>query len=350
MKAVSFEELEKALNAPSACKAFLIYGDNGFFKRKAMNAVISHALGDDISEFSLIKFDDRNMDFEEITASCLTAPLMCSHKCVCVTDPPLAQMSESDIELLTGVIEDTPEFTTLILYCIAGDFDVKKAKTAKIAEQFAKFGCEVCFSNKGLKNSARDFAVSTVKSMGCSISNADAYTIVEKANGDFERMYNEITKLCAYKPGGVITAEDIENMFSVYLSSTVFELTKFIFAGNYEGALKKLNLLKMQKEEPVAILSELSSGFLDYYRAVLGRNHKKDADAVKADFGYKSSVSFRVDNAFRGAYKYRDVFLERCIDLLVKADIELKSSGTDKYTVLEQLITNIFIAKEETVS
>ena len=163
-------------------------------------------------------------------------------------------------------------------------------------------------------------------------------------------MHNEITKLCAYKKKGAITRDDIENLFSFYLSSTVFELTKFIFAGNYEGALKKLNLLKMQKEEPISILAELSASFLDYYRALIGRNSQKSMDDIKTDFSYRSNVAFRVENAYRGCGRYRDIFFEKCLDLIIQADIELKSSSTDKYLILERLITNIFVVKEGTAS
>lgn len=349
MKITTTQELTKLL-ASSPCRAFLIYGDNSFFKREASNAIIDRFLNGDKNEFSFIKFDDKNVDFEEVVSACDTAPFVCEHKCVLVTDPPLNQLSDSNIESITSLLQDMPEYSTLIFYCISGEVDFKKAKAAKILDAFTKFGCTISFTNKGATNNPRDFVVTTVKNLGCTITSADAALVVEKANGDFERMHNEITKLCAYKQKGAITRDDIENLFSLYLSSTVFELTKFIFAGNYEGALKKLNLLKMQKEEPISILSELSSSFLDYYRALVGRNAQKTIDDIKNDFSYRNNVAFRVENAYRGCAKYRDVFLEKCLDLIIQADLELKSTSTDKYLILERLITNIFVVKEGTAS
>ncbi len=345
MKLNTLEELNKQLSTDSI-RAFFIHGDNGFFKREACKSIIDNAINGEKNEFSLIKFDDKNMSFEEIVSACETAPFVCPSKCILVTDPPLTQITDSDLESIISLIQDVPEFSTLVFYYIADDLDLKKSKTSKILDAFKKFGCELFFSNKDSKNNARDFVVQTVKSHGCSISSSDAYLIVEKSGGDFEKMHNEITKLCQYKQKGTITAEDIEKLFSLYLSSTVFELTKFIFAGNYEGALKKLNLLKMQKEEPISILAELSSGFIDHYRAVVGKNSKKNLDDLKNDFSYRSNVSFRIENAYRASAKYRDIFLEKCIDLIIKADLEIKSTGADKYLVLERLITSIFIAKE----
>lgn len=345
MKINTLEELNKILST-NCTRAFFIHGDNGFFKREAYKSIIDNAILGDKNEFSLIKFDDKNMRFEEIISACETAPFVCPAKCITVTDPPFAQITDSDLESIISLVQDVPEFSTLIFYCIADDLDLKKAKTSKIIDAFKKYGCELLFSNKESKNNARDFVIQTVKSQGCGISSSDAYLIVEKSGGDFEKMHNEITKLCQYKQKGVISTEDIEKLFSLYLSSTVFELTKFIFAGNFEGALKKLNLLKMQKEEPISILAELSYGFIDHYRALVGRNSQKSLDDIKNDFSYRNNVSFRIENAYRASTKYRDIFFEKCIDLIIKADIEIKSTSADKYLVLERLITSIFIAKE----
>ena len=350
VKIATIQELAKHLDDPSPLRAFFIHGDNSFFKREACNAIIDKFTNSKRTEFSLIKFDDKNMDFQEVIAACEIAPFMCEHKCILVTDPPLNQISDSDLESLTNLIQDIPEFSTLIFYCISNELDFKKSKASKVLDVFSKYACSLGFSNKNTAANARDFVVQTVKSMGCTISSADAYLITEKANGDFEIIYNETTKLCMYKQKGTITREDIERLFSLYLSSTVFELTKFIFAGNYEGALNKLNLLKMQKEEPIAVLAELSSSFLDHYRGLVGRNAQKTIADITADFSYRPNVAFRVENAYRASAKYRDIFLERCLDLILEADIESKSGSTDKYLVLERLITNIFVVKEGMVS
>lgn len=345
VKINTLDELNKVLSTNST-RAFFIHGDNGFFKREACKSIIDNAILGDKNEFSLIKFDDKSMSFEEIISACETAPFVCPTKCILVTDPPLTQITDSDLESIITLVEDVPEFSTLIFYCIADELDLKKAKSSKILDTFKKSGCELFFSNKDSKNNARDFVIQSVKSQGCSISSSDASLIVEKSGGDFEKMHNEITKLCQYKQKGTITSEDIEKLFSLYLSSTVFELTKFIFAGNYEGALKKLNLLKMQKEEPISVLAELSYGFIDHYRALVGRNSQKTVDDIKNDFSYRSNVSFRIENAYRASTKYRDIFFEKCIDLIINADVEIKSTSADKYLVIERLITSIFMAKE----
>lgn len=348
MKITTTQELNKILNGPSLCRAFIIHGDNGFFKREACNMIVDNALSGSRSEFSYIKFDDKNMDFEEIVASCETVPFMCEHKVILVTDPPLNDITESNLEAISSLVQDIPEYSTLIFYCISDEIDFKKAKPSKLVDCFKKFACDISFSNKDLKGNAREFVLQTVKSFGCTISSSDAALIVEKAAGDFEKMHKEITKLCIYKQKGTITAEDIENLFSLYLSSTVFELTKFIFAGNYEGALKKLNLLKMQKEDSRSVLSELCSSFLDYYRAFVGRNSQKSISEIQTDFSYRANVGFRVENAYRACAKYRDIFLEKCLDLIYEANIELNSTSSDEYLVLERLITNIFVVKEGT--
>ena len=129
VKISTTQELDKVLSS-SSCRAFLIYGDNSFFKREASNTIINRFLNGNKNEFSFIKFDDKSLDFEEVVAACDTAPFMSEHKCILVTDPPLNMLTDSDIESLSALLQDVPEYSTLIFYCISGEIDFKKSKSA----------------------------------------------------------------------------------------------------------------------------------------------------------------------------------------------------------------------------
>ena len=104
--------------------------------------------------------------------------------------------------------------------------------------------------------------------------------------------------------------------------------------------------MKQQKESEIAILAALSANFIDIYRAQGAKNKNISADTVKTDFQYPSNVTFRVDNAFRDSSRFKGEFIKMCIEKMTQTDIAIKTTSTEGYWLLEQLIIDIFVARE----
>jgi DNA polymerase-3 subunit delta len=273
-------------------------------------------------------------------------PLMGEHKCVCVTDMSFEKLTAEDFESLCNLIQDVPDFTTLVFYALSNELDTKKEKTKTIVNLISKNGCELDFTVKEAKKQSLQFINALAKEKGIKISSANSRVISEKACGDFSVIETELEKLSNYKNGGEITTEDIEKVFSLYLDTTVFELSRYVLSNNLEASLKILAEIKQQKEEPIAVLAGLSSNFIDLYRANAAKNKGITLETATEDFQYKSSVYFRIQNAFRDCSRYSDKFIKTCIEKMSQTDILLKTTGTDGYTLLEQLIIDIFVARE----
>ncbi len=346
MKIETYNQFEEHIKSKNLFNVYLIRGDNGYYAKKALEKIKFLSVGKDKNEFSYQCFDDKIINIDELVLSCEMPPMMCEHKFVVAVDLQFEKISEVEIQALCSLIEDIPDFVTLVFYSISNDLDLKKSKTKRIYDLIQKYGVDINFTTKSSKDKATSFAISIAKEKGCTISSANAKVLCEKAFNDFSIIASELEKISNYKNGGEITLNDIEQLFSLYLNSTVYELAKYVLSNNLELSFKKLNDMKQQKEEPIVVLAVLSSIFIDIYRASAAKNYGIKAEKVKSDFEYRGNVAFRVDNAFRDCDHFNPNFIKICIEKMSKADISVKTTSSDGYWVLEQLIIDIFVSRE----
>ena len=346
MKIESYERFSEYINSNEQLNVYLIRGDNSYYTKKALEEIRKKCIGNVESEFSYQCFDGKTISVEELLLSCEMPSMMCEHKCICVMDLNFEKITEADVESLCTVLSDMPDFSTLIFYSISDDLDFKKSKSKRIHDLIIKHGVDVNFTTKSSKGQAVNFAINKAKEKGCTISTTNAKILCEKAFNDFSIISSEIEKITNYKCGAEITLDDIEKIFSIYLNSTVYELSKYVLANNLEMSLKKLEDMKQQKEDPIAIISVLSLSFIDIYRAAQAKKFNKNVKDVMNDFQYGGNVEFRVENAFKDCRRFNLDFIKLCIEYMIKTDLELKTTSSDQYWLLEQLIFDIFVARE----
>ena len=87
----------------------------------------------------------------------------------------------------------------------------------------------------------------------------------------------------------------------------------------------------------------MTSGFVDMHRCKMGQTQRKDYNRVQKDFE-KNANSYRYKKAMNNAGNFSLSALEEILQLLMKADISMKSTARDKKQMLYVLTTQI-IAK-----
>ena len=122
--------------------------------------------------------------------------------------------------------------------------------------------------------------------------------MVERSGDDLNLLLNELDKLCALAGEGEITRQHIETAGMRNLEASVFDLAKAILQGQYERAYGIIYRLMDQREEPVSVLSVLSSAYADLYRAKVAAAGGVPAASLSADFQYRGR-EFRLRNAAR---------------------------------------------------
>ena len=169
------------------------------------------------------------------------------------------------------------------------------------------------------------------------ISRQNAEELYDLTLGSLTLIGFEVEKLCSYAGKGKEITKDIIDLLTPRLTETkTFILADALTSKNPKKAFGILDDLIAQNTAPVIISSSLSGAFVDLYRARLGKEYKKASDKVAADFNYPKNRAWLMNKAPFGMS-----YIEKCLEVLYKADIKLKSSPLNGRTIIEKAMTEI---------
>ncbi|MBC8547813.1 DNA polymerase III subunit delta [Clostridiaceae bacterium NSJ-31] len=323
-------------------RVYFLYGEQTYLKKLYLKRIVEKAVDGPLADFNLSRFDGSSAGLDEISDAVEALPVMAERKCVVVTGLDVGKLSAAETAKLKELLADPPE--TAVLVFVSGDAPVDLKKNAKW-KAFLKLvdavGDAVELGTRAQGDTNR-FLKAMAERGGCSISSDSCAYLVRRCGSDMQALGNEMAKLCAYRGKGEITREEIDRCVVPQLDASVFDLSRLIHRGDYQGAMRNLADLIALREEPVMILGALSSNFIDLYRARVARqNGKTAADLVKLFSAYKGR-DWRVRAAMKDCDRYSRGQLAAILELLARADYRLKSSRVDNVVILQETITRIF--------
>ena len=148
-------------------------------------------------------------------------------------------------------------------------------------------------------------------------------------------------KLCACQQSGEISRELIDALTPKLLDASAYDLSACILAGRTADALKMMDELFQQREEPILMLSALSGAFVDNYRAKLAMNARKSAQQAAADFGYFGGRAYFFGKTCTAVRSIPEENLRRCLEVLYRTNVLMNSSKQDERILLERAVTEL---------
>ena len=110
----------------------------------------------------------------------------------------------------------------------------------------------------------------------------------------------EIGKIAAFAPGSEIRRSDIDAVTEPVLDAVVFQMTDALGAGDYEGALKKLQVLYQMQQEPISILGAVGAHLRRISTARILIDAGKGGDELMKICGLKDYAARRLTQAVPG--------------------------------------------------
>ncbi len=338
---------------------YYIFGKNIPEVEKLTKQIIKAAVGDN-EEFALNKLDGRYLDTSELYDMIQMMPMMSDYNCILVNDyncerprENMAGLRAEDLnKKLLEAIKEIPSQTVVIFNVTGFEIAVKsdyktgksiiKDKNKKLADHAAKLGELVECPIKSETELAKEIAAS-VSARGGLISLDNARELAEMCQSDTLTIKNEIDKLCSYAQKNEITADIIHNLVHRQSDVTFFKLADAVSAFNKRAAFEALDELMQDKENRGAVLANITSSFVDMYRAACAKKCGKQVFDVKNDFAYV--WEFKVKNAFRDSSRMSIRRLRECIKILRDTNVKLNSGGGDEKIILEQTVTKMLMTK-----
>ena len=333
-------DLKSSIRSNNFYNVYFLYGNEKYLTSYYTNTLISKILGDSPSAFNFQKFNSDNFDIDELGDCTEAIPLMTSKKCILISNLNVEKLDQKNLKKLKQIISDIPETSILIFQITDLDINPKKSSRWKsFIDLIVKKG--ICVEFKQLtKQALEKQLISWCKKLSVELSPSCAQKIVELSKNSLIALKNQVEKLCAFCESGKITEQDIDLVVDKNLETNIFDLVKNIVAGNCTAACKKLNFLISKKEEPIAILSAISSVYIDIYRVNIAINSGYLIKDICSIYDYKRK-EFRLDNARRNGEYFSIESIRACLELLVETDFKLKSSKIENKILLEELIVKL---------
>ena len=339
MAVIHEDELKKNIAGRQFLPVYLLFGEDSYLKGIYMDKIVRGITSED-DVFNYCKFSGK-YDLQMVYDAVMQLPVMCERKCVVISDFDYEHCSSGDLERFLELIEIVPESTVLIIYFDTVPADARKSgKFKKILSAAEKRGGAAAELQHRGPVQLKRMLCSGAEKRNCRISSDAAEYMLETCGDDLFILSNELNKLCLFKGGGEITKKDIDEVCTRTVEANIYRLSDFILAKNISGALNVLDNLFYTRTEPMVILYQVSSVYVDMYRVYAAAQRGLSVKDVSVAYGYKNR-EFLLERAKKNLRKMSLPRLQASIEAITCADAGLKSYSSDARTVLEELAVKL---------
>ena len=346
-----FAELESRKLKP----AYVLVGDEAFFRKRCRDAILEHLVAPDSRDFGLFEFDLAETSLNEILDRARTPSLMAPFQVFFVRGVKTLFGRGSNEEKI-GAIEaycKNPNPDALVVFVadhISIPADARrmemtdKDRYQKIREDLGSF-CGIVELSRVEEGEAVRWIAEYCATRAFKMDADGARELVDALGGDMMMISNELEKLILYVgEKKKITLGDVETMVLAAKQRSLYELTDAISSKNAVRALEILDaMLSAGDGEDAAIghLYMLAKTFRQML-VILERNVRDQRMLWAALWQGFRVPPFAADDIIRQARRYKSKReLTRAIRLVAKADLALRSNPPGKRLVLEKLILDL---------
>ena len=330
------QELKLALRDKNPGRLYFFYGEEVFLLHHYLDQLKRKTVDELTESFNYHKLNSETFDMQSFADAVENLPMMAERTMVQVDDVDIFKLSENDRNHMTELLADIPDYCTVVFTYITVEFKPDK-RLKKLWDAVDKNGTLVEFAQQSQKDLiawiTRHFAAYDKR-----ISTDLCAYLIDLTGGMMTDLKSEIDKISAYSGAPTIVKEDIDAVTEPILDAVVFQMTDLLAAGNYGGALLKLQQLFKMQQEPIAILGAVGSHFrrLGTARTVLDSG-RGSGDLMKlcglSDYPARKTMD--------AARRFSAAFCAKSAELVIETDYRMKTSYDDSERLLELLILQL---------
>jgi DNA polymerase III subunit delta len=320
-------ELLRAGNVPPAC---LILGSERLLVERAIDALKSAVLGDDVMGFNSDVFQGAGLSAQTLINAARTMPMMAKRRLVLVR--AVDAMPSAELELLCEYLrKPSPEACVVML---SEKLD-GRAKLVKAAQ-------ELGFAFEALPPKPYELpelARREAELRGHVLDQAAAEALVDALGADLSAIDDALERLSLYVgEGRPIAVADVESCVTHARIDSVWALVDAVGARDARVALSAGASLLGNQEPPLRILALVARQLrmLARMRSALKAGLKPQEAAVKA-----GAPPFKARELVAMARRFDDALLARAFRTVAEADLALKGSKVPGPRVLERALLEL---------
>ncbi|MBV9073074.1 MAG: DNA polymerase III subunit delta [Acidobacteria bacterium] len=354
----SFAATERFVSDVSARKlqaAYVLVGDEAFFRDQCRAALIQHLVTPELRDFSLHDLDLAENSVAEILDLARTPSLMA----------PFQVFFVRGVKSLYGRGSHQEEFAAIEEYCknpnpdavmifVADHISIPadarrmemqdKDRYQRIRDTLGEF-CTVIELARVDESDGMRWVTEHAGKENVKVDADAARELVDALGADMMLVSNELEKLILYVGEKKrITIGDVETLVLAAKQRSLYELTDAISAKDRVRALSVLDALMATEEGEEASIGHiymLSRTFRQML-VILEKNVRDSRAIWQALWQGFRLPPFAADDVIRQARRYKSRReLTRALRLLARADLALRSSPVSKRLVLEKLVLDL---------
>lgn len=332
----ALQKLKAELKQKKPGRLYVFHGEETFLLQHYLGQLRKLLLEPVTESFNFHKLGTEDFSLQIFADSVEAMPMMAEHTMVQVDEIDLFKLQETDRNKIAEILADIPEYCTVVFTHTAVPFKPDK-RLKKLWEALDANGTIVEFAKQSQRDLipwvGRHFAAN-----GKTISSGLCGYLIELTGGGMTLLAGEIAKICAYSGSDEIVKADIDAVVEPVLDAVVFQMTDLMAAGNYGGALIKLQQLYKQQQEPLSILGAIGNHFrrLGVARTLL--DHGKNAGDLMRLCGIPDYPARKTMDAAR---RFTPAFCRSAAELVMETDRNIKTSLDDPQRLLEVLVLQL---------
>lgn len=306
---------------------FVIYGIYKSVLAKNVKSLTKKILGDDINELNFRKIDYNESNLEEVKYEISFLPFGYDKKVIVVENSD-ALLKEKDIDDFIKLVNVNDDEIDVILSMNTNKINLKF---------FDKFNNKKVIELKELTEEDWDkYIIQYLSKRDVKIDKDAVFELKRRVGTNIESMINEMDKISNYSDH--LTIDDIQLLVNEPLNENSLELLNFLVENKKEEVLKMYKDLIIKNNDPVYLISMLSSQLkflnLVYY---LNKYEKISKDEIASTLKVSSG---RIYYTLKSLKNLNQEILDKAFDNLYKLDRDIKLGNVDKYIGFELFIIN----------
>lgn len=335
MDEVSPEKLLERLTKGKSIGAVVLHGADIYLRDMCRKKIIDTFVPEGAHEWAVVRLSARDDGWDAILERAATIPMFAPRQVVVVEGAgSLEKLGEDRREKILESLEqyfDNPSPLTILV--LEADGLDGRQKFSKLLHE-KSLVVELTIGSE----SASALATQMAKDLGVAIDSEAAVLLADILNSEPARIQIELEKLAAYAgPERRIKRADIEVLVVAARRSTVWQLADMIASRNRPAALRFLENLLREGDEPIAIVGALA---WMYRKLIEARDLPVHIQAFQAarQLGMRPEAA---EAALRNAHRIPKKELLRSLAALAEADSELKSSNPNPRAFMEFLLARL---------
>jgi DNA polymerase-3 subunit delta len=324
--------------------AIVLVGDDPYLRDECRRQIVDAYVPEAARDWAVAHLSAAK-SWHEVFQRAQTMPMLASRQVVIVEEvESLEELGdkarEAAVDRLDAYLDDPAPFTVLLLEA-ARRLDGRQRLYKVLSEKALIVSLAVA------SQEALALAVQMAKKLGADLDRDAAAMLVDILNSEPGRIRVELEKLSLYVLGrGRITPADIEALVISAKIYSVWELADMLAGRRRDSALKFLDNLLREGEQPAGIVGALAWMYRKLLEARELPAHTQSYQAAR-HLGVRSETA---ELALRQARKISKAGLLAGIGALAEADSQLKSGIANPRAVMEFLIARLTAAETSTAA